>query len=426
MNGTRPITDRDLGGAKPARHQNYWCHDCKKPYYVPNPKREKGRWYARQVYRKGLDMYFQIGGSWRKVTEWIRSEINVGSERSVIWNPLAWGVWRKKGKRKAPFVRLSHTTLWRTAQLAGGRARGMRGKYSEAKSSGILGCDETGILIGGMAAGLQVLVDGTSRLVWRLRRLSSATADKDSLQLTLESLADEVGLRLEDIKVWLSDGAGAYDGVIEMVLWWAVKKRCVFHLLRNAWSMLEGYRAKLMRQGLELPRICPNAAEPQGTRQMGLSREQAEALAEVAVRAVIGTVWQIWMATSERQAFLGIAEWHRRWAGVRELARLGDLIERTFHEATWHLKGKVPELGRTSNVCEWIFRWYKWRYEQLVEFMSPSGSDNFNALWKLHYNFHRYQIRRERKRRYPYGGRCPLELSEVDVGMATWLDALRI
>ncbi|MDA8188663.1 MAG: hypothetical protein M0T85_11025, partial [Dehalococcoidales bacterium] len=43
-----------------------------------------------------------------------------------------------------------HTTLWRIAQLAGGRARAMRGKYGEAKSSGILGCDETGILIRGI------------------------------------------------------------------------------------------------------------------------------------------------------------------------------------------------------------------------------------------------------------------------------------
>ena len=411
MNGTRPITDRDLGGAKSARHQNYWCHDCQSSYYVPDPKREKGKWYARQVYRKGLDMYFHIGGSWRKVTEWIRSEINVGSERSVIWNPLRWALWRKKSKRKAPFVRLSHTTLWRIAQLAGGRARAMRGKYGEAKNSGILGCDETGILIRGISAGLQVLVDGASRLVWRLRRLSSTTADQASLQLALESLADEVGLKLEDIKVWLSDGASAYDGVIGMVLWWVVKKRCVFHLLRNAWSILEGYRAKLVRQGQA---------------ELGLSREQAEALAEVAVRAVMRTLRRIWLAPNERGSFLGIAEWHRRWAGVADLARLGRLIEQTFHEATLHLKGTVPELSRTSNVCEWIFRRYKWRYEQLVEFMSPSGSDNFNALWEMHYNFQRYQIRREVRRSYPYGGKCPLELSEVDIGMVSWLDALRI
>ena len=108
------------------------------------------------------------------------------------------------------------------------------------------------------------------------------------------------------------------------------------------------------------------------------------------------------------------------------MARLGRLIWQTFHEATLHLKGTVPELGRTSNVCEWIFRRYKWRYGQLVEFMSPSGSDDFNALWEMHYNFQRYQVRRERKRSYPHGGKCPLELSEVGIGMVSWLDALRI
>ncbi|MCL5265536.1 MAG: hypothetical protein M1343_10185 [Chloroflexi bacterium] len=228
MNGTRPTIDRDLGGAKPARHQNYWCHDCQSSYYVSDPKREKGKWYARQVYRKGLDMYFNIGGSWRKVTEWIRSEIGVGSERSLVWNPLGWALRRKKRKPKAPKVRLPHTTLWRIAQLAGERARAMRGKCGEAKSSGILGCDKTGILIRGISAGLQVLVDGASRLVWRLRRLSSTTADQASLQLALESLADEVGLRLEDIKVWLSDGGGAYDGVIGMVSWLDTLRICPF------------------------------------------------------------------------------------------------------------------------------------------------------------------------------------------------------
>lgn len=163
-----------------------------------------------------------------------------------------------------------------------------------------------------------------------------------------------------------------------------------------------------------------------GQRELGLSRAEAEALAGIAVWAIMGTIRRIWLAPNERKAFLGLAEWHRRWAGVSDLAKLGQLIERTFHEATYHLKGVVVGLGRTSNVCEWIFRRYKWRYQQLQAFMSPSGSDNFNALWELHYNFQRYQVRRERKRRYPYGGKCPLELAKVEVGMVSWLDALRI
>jgi len=49
-------------------------------------------------------------------------------------------------------------------------------------------------------------------------------------------------------------------------------------------------------------------------------------------------------------------------------------------------------------------------------------------------NFHRYQVRRERKRHYPYPGQCPLEIAgqslEVDAAgyqvVASWLDALAI
>lgn len=98
------------------------------------------------------------------VAEWIRSEINVGSERSLVWDPLAWLLWRKKSKRKQYVVRLSHSTVHRLVQRAGGRARAMRGKYGEVKGSGVLGCDETGIIIKGIAAGLQVLA--------RLRRVA--------------------------------------------------------------------------------------------------------------------------------------------------------------------------------------------------------------------------------------------------------------
>ncbi len=38
-NGTRRVTIRDLDsrGAYPDRHQNWWCHLCKEPYYVRYP-----------------------------------------------------------------------------------------------------------------------------------------------------------------------------------------------------------------------------------------------------------------------------------------------------------------------------------------------------------------------------------------------------
>ncbi|MCL5025193.1 MAG: hypothetical protein M1531_01655 [Chloroflexi bacterium] len=66
--------------------------------------------------------------------------------------------------------------------------------------------------------------------------------------------------------------------------------------------------------------------------------------------------------------------------------------------------------------------------------MSESGADNFLALYELYLNFHCYQVRQERKRRYPYPGKCPLEIAgaklEVKIGQGrvpvTWMDALAI
>ena len=66
--------------------------------------------------------------------------------------------------------------------------------------------------------------------------------------------------------------------------------------------------------------------------------------------------------------------------------------------------------------------------------MGDDGADRFLAVYELYVNFHHYQVRRERKRRYPYAGNCPLEIAgqslvvEVEDRrlVATWLDALGI
>lgn len=174
---------------------------------------------------------------------------------------------------------------------------------------------------------------------------------------------------------------------------------------------MEKYRVHLVRQG---------------RRELGWSQAEAEAIAEVAVKAVMGPVRRIWLASTERAAYLGLVEWHRRWAMIPALAGLNRLIEETFSEVTQHLKGTVVGLPRTNNVRELAFRRYKWRYQQLQAFMSGPGADNFDELWGLHYNFERYQVRRDRQRRYPYGGKCPLELAGVQVGLVSWLDVVQV
>ena len=110
------------------------------------------------------------------------------------------------------------------------------------------------------------------------------------------------------------------------------------------------------------------------------------------------------------------------------------LVRATFREATYHLKGFVAGLGRTTGVVEWVWRRFKRRMRLLQVFMGDDGADRFLAVYELYVNFHRYQVRRERKRVYPYAGMCPLEIAGQSLTVeiedrqlvATWLDALGI
>jgi len=118
-NGTYGGTLRDLDGqgARPERRQRMRCHLCRKSYSPEDPRRAKYARYTRRVQRKGLDMYFHLGSSLRRTTEFLRSEIN-GTERTKIWNPLA-----RSQPEPQQAVKLSHTTLWRWEQRAGQQAQ---------------------------------------------------------------------------------------------------------------------------------------------------------------------------------------------------------------------------------------------------------------------------------------------------------------
>ncbi len=106
----------------------------------------------------------------------------------------------------------------------------------------------------------------------------------------------------------------------------------------------------------------------------------------------------------------------------------------TFRDATYHLKGQAPGLGRTSGVVEWLWRRFKRRMRLIPVFRGEQTPERFLSLFELYVNFHRYQVRRERKRHYPYPGKCPVEIAakslEVEATgyqvVATWLDALAV
>ena len=384
--------------------QRYQCLNqrCKKTWSHRPAWLMPRRWYGRDVIRKSLDLGVDATTSWRELTEVVRGEIT-GAGRALRWAP-----WRRP-KLGAERVRLSHTTVWRWYQMAAeraGEAKSKAGRYS-GLFSGVLATDESwgwvkGIVEGvgqKVSFGIQALMDGQNRLVFGLSRLKGET--EEDLRKGFERLG-VVGVQLEKMVLLLSDGLATYEAVLDMLnLGRVARQRSVFHLWRTLAKHIEVFRAER-------------------------GDEAAKALRE-GVRAV-------WDAGSERAAVVALYALNGAYEEDPYAGRVVGFVRSTFVAATYHLKGTVLGAGRTSNVVEWLWRRFKRRMRLAQVFMGEDGPDQFLALFELYVNFHRYQRRRERKRRYPYAGQCPLEIAgevvEVEVNgrrrVLSWIDALEI
>jgi hypothetical protein len=319
---------------------------------------------------------------------------------------LRWAPWRRP-RQGAAKVRLAHTTLWRWFVAAARRAEAQEslgGRYG-GLFSGVLATDESwgwvkGIVDGvgqKVGFGIQALVDGASRVVLSLRRLRDES--EEALRAGVERLP-QLGVGLDELKVWLSDGLRTYDALLDMLaLGRLPRQRSVFQLWRNVLGDIKAYA---VQQG----------------KAAGSDLRQA-------VRAV-------WAAQTEREAVVGLYALIEVY-GEEPLARdVVQLVRASFREATYHLRGEVAGLARTTGVVEWVWRRFKRRMKLMQVFMGEEEPDKYLGLYELYINFHRYQVRRERRRRYPYAGLCPLEIAgqrlEVEVEgrrvVATWLDAL--
>jgi Transposase, Mutator family len=321
---------------------------------------------------------------------------------------LRWAPWRRP-KTDATAARLAHTTVRRWFQDAATRAQTPERQAARYAGlfSGILATDEAwgwvkGIVDGvgrKVEFGIQALVDGRTRVVLRLIRLLGES--EEALRAGIERLP-AVGVPLEAITTWLSDGSRTYPAVLAMLnLDGLPRQRSIIHLWRNVLSAITAYGAT---RG-------PGAAET--------------------LRAAVHAVWD---AATERLA-VGALFILVETYGHDPLARpIVDLVRATFPEATYHLKDSTRELSRTTGVVEWLWRRFKRRMRLIQVFMSDESPDRFVALFELYVNFHRYQIRRECKRHYPYPGMCPLEIAgqslQIAVGddhrVASWLDAVEI
>ena len=386
-NGTRPVTIRDLDGVREERHQNWWCHLCKRSYYVPDPRRDKWARYTRRVKRKGLDMYLHVGGSLRGVAQWLRSEMNPGTERAKVWDPLS-------KRRGSPEAKLNHASLWRWLQTAGEKIeKKCLGAWYRGliRFSGALMADGTGVKIRRVSVPLHLICDAVSRVGMRIARL--AQESNVAIRGQFWALLRDWKSKVAEIKVLISDGAPGYRYALGWVLRKARQQRSLFHLWRNI-----------------LPAI----------------RSFEGAFGEEQAKQFMAEVKAVWNAETGARAQQELASLKEQWKWAAELGEAVGLMEKTLAEAMTHTLGIVEALGRTSNVAERFFRRYKQRVRRMGCFMSLGGCDHFNAVWEVYINFEPYQVRKEIKRRYRYPGLCPLEVGGAHIQGVTWLDAVGI
>jgi len=389
-NGGRRRFPRDLGGIRSVRIQRHWCFTCAHSYSEESPDIAAHDWYTRRVKRKFLDMYTTIGGSFRRCASWITAEIT-DRGRTFIWNPLARAPWWGQGPEPEPEIDLAPSTGWRWLQAAGISWRRRTGVYADVPQSGAVASDATYVRIRGVWTAILGVVDGIWRTTFGLFHL--ATEESDAEVERAFDLAAMAGLKLEAIKVFASDGAAGFREFLARCLYGVRHQRCVFHLWRNVLPIISRYAAVAGEEWANGLKKCIACVWNATTR----------AEAEVMLKLLVGVY------------------------GAEPIAQEAvRLVQDTFEQAMTHLSAGLSGVGRTSCVCEWVWRYYKERVRQMGGFMSTDGCDNFNAVWDVALNFQRYQRRKERLRHYKYPGLCPLEVAGVMVHDVTWLDALAV
>ncbi len=382
-------TVRLLGGAQQVDVPRHWCHRCRKTYSVTDRRWVRSARYGREVQRKALDLYFYVGASWRQATEWLRGEVVPGLGRSQHWQP-----WQPVAAPNQAGAHLSHVSLWRWGQQAGVRAQQheQRGAWQGVgQFSGAVVADATGVCIRGLGYSVHLLVDAVHRVSMQLTRLEQES--EAYLAGRFRLWLQQWGLRPQQVRVLISDGANVYYAVLGQVLRQADHQRCRFHLWRNLLPVLRAYQDR--------------------------AGEQAGRFVRFLLKALFA------LPTLE-EAYSALEDIERTLADVPELADLLRTVRRTLPDlwATTEVGLAVSE--QTSNLAERSFRKLKQRIRRMGNFMSLSGADHFLAAWLVFANCDPYQFRRERKRRYRYPGHSPLAIAQADLTSLTWLDLLQV
>jgi len=243
----------------------------------------------------------------------------------------------------------------------------------------------------GVWQSVHVIADVGSRVAMQLERLT----DESEVYLAgrFRVWLAQWGLRWQAVKGLISDGAGAYSGVLRLVLRRAHQQRCLFHLWRNVLPDLGSYRAE--------------------------AGEQAGLFVRFALKALLA-------APNLADAYLSLEDVERTFGHLPALQGVLRTLRRTLPELWGLAEAGLPLSERTNNIAERFFRRFKQRTRRMGNFMSEAGADKFMVAWLVYVNCEPYQLRRERKRHYRYPGQSPLSIGQADLQGCCWLDLLEI
>ena len=389
-----------FGGRQKWRVQRHKCYPCNGTYSEQSALLVRGSWYAREVHRAAIDYWQFAGSSLRRLVELLRAHID-HQGRWLIWRPLDV-VPAEEGQ-----CRLSASSVHRWLDVAGKKAEEtVVGQLAGVATSGQVGTDGLWARLRGVGkdgkgkaeAVVLALVDSVTGVIWP----PIVTAEEGTV-LAWASMfrrARRAGLRLNDLRGVVSDGAKGLIGYLNAKLTWVNHQRCVWHI----WRQLSGeLMARVMEAGA------------------GLSEEPAKVARKAAREELVALVRGVLDATSEGEAKKALDRLgaHPRSKGLAEKLRphLDALL-------VYRMKFNA---GLARVGPEWIWRDFRLRLSHGRNHGTTQRLERAALVWAIYHNLTPAQWRSERKRHYRYPGRSPLEVAGLEVGGGiSYLDALAV
>jgi len=375
-----------LEGRQVVEVQRHFCLECRRTYSEQSAYLVPGSWYARGVHRYAVDQWLHGRSSLRRAAEQTRSLLGK-QERYLQWRPWA----------PAPPVEalchLSASTVHRWLDGAGRVAqRGVEGQLAGVVSTEVAGTDGLWArLRGGAQRVVLAVVDSVTGVIWPPAVVDSE--DNERAWRRMWERAAQAGLMLSRMRAVTSDGNAVLIAHLKRALSWVQLQRCVWHVWRTLGGQLS---ASLAACGLE-----------------------GEAVRD-ARREVVALLHGVVDATSYEQAEAALEKLRTHPVGQPLARGLNQQLDRLLVYQMRYCQG-ISRVGP-----EWMWRDLRLRVSRGRNHGSEQRLERAALVWAVYHNFTPAQWRSERKRRYRYPGRSPLEVAGASLERVSYLDALEV